>query len=127
MKVKFKSTEASANSMQSTEMMSEKEEKKKQRIGKKIFWAKPWKKSPKQTWWSYMKWVTSNEVMVKLRHYSCTNIITLCTNNPTFSLSGTPEPAQEGTCFSSQRWKPPSPGNKLERNFSDYKPHKFPE
>ena len=35
MKVKFKSTEASANSMQSTEMMSEKEEK--QRIGKKIF------------------------------------------------------------------------------------------
>ena len=37
MKVKFKSTEASANSMQSTEMMSEKEEKKKQRIGKKIF------------------------------------------------------------------------------------------
>lgn len=125
MKVKFKSTEAFANSMESIEMMSGKEKKKKQRIGTRIFWAKPWKKSPKLTCWSYMKWVTSNEVMVKLRGDSWTNTITLCTDDTTFSLSDTPESAQEGTCFSSQRWKPLSPGNKLERNFSNYKPVNF--
>ena len=37
MKVKFKSTEESANSMEATEMMPEKEKKKKQRMGKRIF------------------------------------------------------------------------------------------